>query len=249
MVDIDFKYLEFYTYYSSEGDLDKDLCREWCFSKIFDGDSWMKNHYHIFIYRYGYKQGYDNNCLITKRQLIQHIEEAKKWRDFEYTLTSINNGYELEITLDCELMWHKVILAWIRYTYEFPFNVTLYETFKIKKLKDFKDLNSLNLFNLIGASLNCTKHGTSLHGIGEFYTFKKLISYDTFLNLVNENIEDDEYGYINNIIPVVHDEKFKCVKPLLNFRINHTDYWKDNNSFDDRIALYKHNLNILKKIK
>ena len=246
MVDIDFKYLEFYTYYSSTGDLDKDLNREWCFSKVFDGDDYMCNTYKIFIYRYGYKQGHDNNCLITKRQLIQHIEEAKKWHDFEYVITSIYNGYELDLTLDGELMWHKVILSWIRYSYEYPFNITLYEAFKVKKLKEFKDLNMLNLFNLIGASLNCTKHGTSIHAIGDFSNFKHLLSYEDFIQKINNCIKEDKYGEINYIIPIVKDNKFRCLKPIIDFRINHTDYWKDKPSFEQRLEIYKNNLNILK---
>lgn len=248
MVDIDFKFLEFWTYYSSKGDIEKDLNKEWCFSEIFNGESWMHNTYELYIYRYGYKKGADNNCLITKRQLIKHIEEIKKFHDFEYTLTSIPGGYKLQFSLACELMWHKIILSWLRYSYEFPYNVTLYEAFRVCKHKDFKDLSMLNLFNLIGASLNCSKHGTSIHGIGRLYEFKKLISYDTFVEYVNEEIEYNNYGEINGIIPVKEDidVRFEYLKPSLNYRINHTDYWKDFKSFKERLNIYKHNLEILK---
>ena len=247
MVDIDFKYLEFYTYYSSYGDIDKDLSREWCFSEIFDGDSYMCNTYELYIYRYGYKFNGDNNCLITKRQLIQHIEEIKKFHDFDYTIENINKGYKLQFTIGAPLMWHKIILSWLRYSYEFPFNIALYEAFKIKKETDFKDETLLNLFNLIGATIGCNRHGTGIHAIGNFYNFKKLISYKDFTEAVEERIEEDCYSAINYIIPTVSDIELKILKFNLNYRCNHTDYWKDKNFYKERLEIYKHNLNIIKQ--
>lgn len=247
MVDIDFKYLEFYTYYSSYGDIDKDLSREWCFSEIFDGDSYMCNTYELYIYRYGYKFNGDNNCLITKRQLTQHIEEIKKFHDFDYTIENISKGYKLQFTIDASLMWHKIILSWLRYSYEFPFNIALYEAFKIKKETDFKNETILNLFNLIGATIGCTRHGTGMHAIGNFYDFKKLISYKDFTEAVEERIEKDCYGAINYIIPTVSDIELKTLKFNLNYRDNHTDYWKDKNFYKERLEIYKHNLNIIKQ--
>ena len=247
MVDIDFKYLEFYTYYSSYGDIDKDLSREWCFSEIFDGDSYMCNTYELYIYRYGYKFNGDNNCLITKRQLIQHIEEIKKFHDFDYTIENISKGYKLQFTINASLMWHKIILSWLRYSYEFPFNIALYEAFKIKKETDFKNETILNLFNLIGATIGCTRHGTGIHAIGNFYDFKKLISYKDFTEAVEERIEEDCYSAINYVIPTVSDIELKILKFNLNYRYNHTDYWKDKNFYKERLEIYKHNLNIIKQ--
>lgn len=246
MVDIDFKYLEFYTYYSSYGDIDKDLSREWCFSEIFDGDDYMDNSYELYIYRYGHKFNADNNCLITKKQLIQHIEEIKKFHDFDYTIENINKGYKLQFTIDAPLMWHKIILSWLRYSYEFPFNVVLYESFKVKKEKDFKDLTMLNLFNLIGATIHCCKHGTGIHAIGELYVFKHLLSYEEFIEKVEDNIENGAYGRVNKIIPITKDNKLKILELKLGQRINHTDYWKDETLYKERLEIYKHNLNILK---
>lgn len=246
MVDIDFKFLDFYTYYSSQGDIEKDLGREYCFGTIFDGDDFMENSYELYIYRYGHKFNADNNCLITKKQLIQHIEEIKNFFDFEYTISNIKNGYKLEFTLNCALMWHKVILSWLRYSYEFPFNVALYESFKVKKEKDFKDLTMLNLINLIGATMHCCKHGTGIHAIGEFYEFKHLLSYEDFVERVEDKIEDYAYERINSIIPKVKDNKLKTLELKIDQRINHTDYWKDEALYKERLTIYKHNLNILK---
>jgi hypothetical protein len=247
MVDIDFKYLDFYTYYSSQGDIEKELCREYCFSTIFDGDKWMNNHYELYIYRYGYKNNNDNNCLITKKQLIQHIEEIKTfYSDFDYTLISINGGYKIVFNLDCELMWHKVILSWIRYSYEFPFNVTLYEAFKVKKEKEFKNETILNLFNLIGATMGCTKHGTDIHCISNFYDFKKFVTYESFKERIEELIEDDSYSPINRIFSTYTNPLLKTLSLGLNFRVNNTDYWKDESQYKNRLDTYKHNLNILK---
>lgn len=247
MVDIDFKYLEFYTYYSSDGDIYKDLSQEYCFSEVFNGDSFMCNTYELYIYRYGYKFNGDNNCLITKRQLIKHIEEIKKFHDFDYTIENINKGYKLQFTINASLMWHKIILTWLRYSYEFPFNIALYEAFKIKKEKDFKNKTILNLFNLTGATMGCTRHGTGIHAIGKFYDFKKLISYKDFTKTVEEFIKKDYDSEINYIIPTVKNVELKTLEFNLNYRCNHTDYWKDENLYKERLEIYKHNLNIIKQ--
>ena len=79
MLNIDFKYLEFWTYYSSKGTTNKNLAREYCFSKIFYGKHKQNNDYELYIYNDGHIKTHDNNCLLTKEQLITHIEEINKF--------------------------------------------------------------------------------------------------------------------------------------------------------------------------
>jgi 23S rRNA pseudouridine955/2504/2580 synthase len=79
MLNIDFKYLEYWTYYSSKGTTNKNLAREYCFSKIFYGETKQNNNYELYIYNNGHIKTHDNNCLLTKEQLIKHIEEINKF--------------------------------------------------------------------------------------------------------------------------------------------------------------------------
>ena len=248
MLNIDFKYLEFWTYYSSKGTLDKNLKREWCFSSVFNGLKHQKNEYVLYIYNNGHLTNKDNNCLITKEQLIEHINEINKFYKFEYKLKTIKDGYKLEFTIDAPIIYHKIILSWLRYSYEFPFNVAIYEAFKIKEEKGFKRLTLLNLFNLIGATMYCTKHGTSIHAIGKFYEWKKLINYKEFRKLIEENRRRDETCAINDIIPVLYDDDLKTLELPVDKRINHTNYWEDEKEYKKILKLYKNNLKTLKNL-
>ena len=248
MLNIDFKFLEFWTYYSSKGTINKDLAREYCFSKIFYGNDHQTNDYVIYIYKNGFERNRDNNCIISKEQLIEFIDEINKFYKFNYDLKSIKDGYKLEFTLDAPLIYHKVILSWIRYSYEYPFNIAVYELFKVKNEKGFKRLTMLNLFNLIGSTMNCSKHGTSIHAIGRFYDWKKLISYEDFKKTMDDFNKNYPNTQINEIINVVKDDDFSPVTLPIDKRINHTDYWEDEKEYKKRLTLYRKNLKTLKNI-
>lgn len=250
MLNIDFKYLEFWTYYSSKGTTNKDLKREFCFSKIFYGDNKQNNDYELYIYNNGHTKNHDNNCLLTKEQLITHIEEINKFYKFKYELKTLRNneGYKLIFNLDAPLIYHKVILSWLRYTYEFPFNVALYESFKVKEEKGFKRLTMLNLFNLIGSTMHCTKHGTDIHAIGVFYEWKELISYKDFKKSLDFEVKNNPKCQINSIINTYENDVFKILKLPANKRINHADYWENEKEYKKRLKLYKENLKTLKKL-
>ena len=111
MLNIDFKYLEFWTYYSSKGTIDKKLAREYCFSKIFYGSKKQNNDYVLYIYNNGHVQNHDNNCLLTKEQLIKHIEEINKFYKFKYKIETLRGetGYKLMFNLNAPLVYHKII--------------------------------------------------------------------------------------------------------------------------------------------
>lgn len=248
MLNINFKFLEFWTYYSSKGTTNKNLAREYCFSKIFYGEDHQTNDYVIYIYKNGFEQNRDNNCIISEEQLIEFIDEINKFYQFNYNLKSIKDGYKLEFTLDAPLIYHKVILSWIRYSYEYPFNVAVYELFKVKNEKGFKRLTMLNLFNLIGSTMNCSKHGTSIHAIGRFYDWKKLISYKDFKKTMDDFNKNYPNTQINEIINVVKYDNFSPITLPIDKRINHTDYWEDEKEYKKRLTLYRKNLKTLKNI-
>lgn len=250
MLNIDFKYLDFWTYYSSKGTVNKNLAGEYCFSKIFYNKYKQNNNYVLYIYNNGYIKHRDNNCLLTTEQLIQHIEEINNFYKFEYDLKKLkeNKGYELIFNINAPLIYHKIILSWLRYSYEYPFNVALYETFKVKEEKGFRRITLLNLFNLIGATMNCTKHGTSIHSIGVFFDWKKLINYREFKKLIRIARKNREDCPINNIIPVMDKESFKIIDIPKGERINHTDYWENEKEYKKRLKIYKNNLKTLKNL-
>ena len=248
MLNIDFRYLEFCTKYSSEGTTNKRMYKEYCFGRIFDGEEYQKNKYCLYIYNTGYEKNWDNNCLLTKEQLILFLNDINKIFKFTYTLKKNVDGYTLKFEIDAPIIYHKIILSWIRYTYEFPYNITLYEVFKVKEEKGFKRITIFNLFNLIGSTMHCTKHGTSIHAIGNFYDWKKLINYKDFKKIIEARRKHRPHIGICSLIEVLDENKFEILKLGLNYRLNHTDYWENEKEYKKRLKLYRSNLKILKKL-
>lgn len=249
MLNIDFKFLEFCTKYSSEGDCNVNLGKHACFGRIFDGERHQKNLYKLHVYYRGHLQNNDNNCLLDEEQIKQYINEINKFFKFEYTLKNSKTGFTLVFTIDAPIVYHKIVLSWLRYLYEFPYNVTLYELFKVKEEKGFKRLTILNLFNLIGSTMNCTKHGTFIHSIGVFSHWKKLITYKDFKKRIEQERGRRAHCPINSIIPIIEDDKdFKVLELPIEKRINHTNYWEDEQEYKKRLRLYRKNLKTLKNI-
>ena len=248
MENIDFKFLEFWTYYASKGTTNKNLRREYCFSTIFYGDAIQNNDYTLYIYKKGHEKMHDNNCLLTTEQLKEHIEEIHKIYKFEYKLKETEDKYILKFKINAPVMYHKIILSWLRYSYEFPFNIALYECFKLKNIKGFKRITLLNLFNVVGASMNYSKHGTSIHAIGEFHHIKTLLSYKRFKSIINKTIKNHPRCQINDLIPLKDLEyDFNYIKVPKDMKINHTDYWYDEKEFKKRLKIYKLNIKLLKE--
>lgn len=246
---INFNFLNFCTIYESEGSVNKDLDREYCFSEIFyEGPNKQKNNYILEIYWDKYEDNDDNNCLLTTEQLVEHINEIKKIKSFEHELEKHEDKYVLKFTLDAPRIYHKIILSWLRYSYEWPFNMALYEAFKIKDLYGFKRENLFNLFNVVGASMGYRKHGTDIHAIGEFDMFKKLVSYKEFKALIEKARKDDPKKQINKVVPQVNG-KFALIPQDKKIKITNSEFWEDDKGFQERVKVYRKNHKTLKENK
>lgn len=249
---VNFNFLNFCTIYRSKGSNDHKLKREYCFSQIFyQGPNTQKNEYALEIYIDKAVDNDDNNCFLTKEELEEHINTIKKIKKFEHTIEELPNKYVIHFTLDAPRVYHKIILSWLRYTYEFPFNMALYETFKLKKIPGFKRVNTFNLFNLIAGSMNYTKHGCNIHAIGEFDRFKKLINWKDFNKKITQYYKRDPKCEINSLVDYAHlkDNEVKYIKKNPNLKINNSEFWETENEFKNRVKVYRHNLRILKNIK
>lgn len=248
MKNINFKFLNFNTMYESKGSVEKAMKREYCFSTIFyQGPDVQHNKYVIKIYKEGYHDEWDNNCLLTVEQLVEHINEIKKIYKFEHTLFEEEDCYKLHMELDAPRMYHKVILSWIRYAYEFPFNVTIYEAFKLREVYGFKQLSLLNLFNIIGPSTHFSKHGCDIHAIGCYSDIKKMVSWKEFKSLINKAIKNNKKGQINNIIPT-KNLNIQYIEVPKGHQITNSNYWLDEAEFTKRVKVYKNNKKIIKEM-
>lgn len=252
MRNVNFNFLNFCTIYKSKGSVNKELHKEYCFNKIFyQGPNKQKNTYVLEIYVDKTNDNDDNNCFLTTEQLEEHINTIKKVKNFKHTLEQEENKYILTFTLDAPRVYHKIILSWLRYTYEFPFNMAIYDAFKLKDVYGFKRVSLFNLFNLIGGSLNYYKHGCDIHGIGRFDRFQELVTWNELNDKIKKHYEIDPKCAINDIVNLIDRDahKFKHIKPGKGFKVNNSNFWETETEFQKRTKVYRYNLRILKNIK
>lgn len=259
-----FLMLNFCTEYSSEGNTQKDLCRDYCFGTIFYSEEngiIQRNKYTIKLYKIGdwlNKKRQNNACLTDRAGIVHHLKTLQSVFKFNYRLKENQDHFILTTTLYSDLIYHKYMLSWIRYLYEYPFNVFLADACKLKGIEGFKFESIINLFNIVGATSGIYQHGTSIHAIGETAWFKALMTTKE----IQARLKELEGGNkkINDIFPVIFADKGwnapdeKLIEGVETLEeednnLHSLDYWSSEEEFNKRLELYKNNYKILKDYK
>lgn len=247
----DFAMLNFCTEYSSDGDVKHRMNKEACFGEIFRNRRMMKNKYTIKIYKIGdvlNKEKRNNACFMDKVGVIHHLKILKSVLPFKYKIKEMENCYILTLIVEGKNIYHRYILSWVRYLYEFPFNVFLMDAHRMKSLPEFKFESIINLFNVVGATTKIGIFGEDIHGIGDTRKFKALMT----IKEIKNSLKNLEYNpVLNNTFPNIEEEIRKishtCVKD--HKTLHSSDYWESNEEFDLRLENYKFNYKILKNYK
>ncbi len=255
--------LNFCTEYSSKGNTKKNLKIESCFSKIFYSECngvFQKNKYTIKLYKIGdwlNKKCQNNACLTNRTGIVHHLKILQSVFKFSYRLKEHEDHFILYITLEGDLIYHKYLLCWIRYLYEYPFNVFLADAYKLKDVPGFKFESIINLFNLVGATSGIYEHGTGIHAIGETSWFKALMTTKE----IQAKLKELEGGHkqINDIFPIIHtngeygapENEIEGVETIEeeDSNLHSSDYWESEEEFNKRLELYKKNYKILMDYK
>ena len=234
-----FEYLSYNTIYQASGDLvfkNKNLNGEACFSYIFRNIGYrVKQHvvYNIYIStdpEYIEEYHYSNFCILTEEQIRFHISYLRFISSFKYRITKkfIDNhsGFKIELDLNAIGVVHKMFLTWIRYLYEYPYNLVLYDSFKLREEKKFiEKSNYLNIVNFVTTFYSndwIHQIPKSHHNIPKFITrksFKDRLMKCNCLNdiLENSNIVIDqfaEYDEIDDFIKDFDNRKNKYIENL-----------------------------------
>ena len=176
----------YYTNYSATGDFelkfDRDCKNTACFAESFRKLGQRENvseRYQIYIYKV---DGGDphaekgNATFLTKEELHSFIGCVKNVFPFSYRINETNGYYLIDLKVSGPSINHKFILTWIRYTYEYPFNVCCLYTMDMRKNPKYKYINTINLMHSI-AIHHCYMGGHSIIGTFRnpvFYTYGKL---------------------------------------------------------------------------
>lgn len=234
-----FKYLSYSTIYQASGDLvfeNKNLEGEACFSYIFRNVKNNKKQHIIYSIYISTDPGFiqenreNNFCILTEEQIRFHISYLRFISSFKYKITKkfIENysGFRIDLDLNAIGSVHKMFLTWIRYLYEFPYNLVLYDSFKLREDKRFiEKSNYLNIVNFVTtfySTDNIHQIPRFLHNIPKFITrksFKDRLMKCDYLNdiLIYSDIKIEqftEYDGIDDFIEDFDNRKNKYIENL-----------------------------------
>lgn len=233
----EFKFLGYYTRYSATGVLKKSLSTNACFSDIyrnFKPHDLYNENYIIYIYKGTNNSRNNNMCFLNKKQLQNHIKQAKEIFDFKYQITENKKIYKVNLSIaKAPGNFHKYILAWIRYCYEFPYNMLLLDALEIKKEYCFKYTSISNLFNLVLSCFNEEwDYLREIHQIPKHQVCLFLRKKEVFKRLLLVT-------HINDIYKFRCSKKYYIPKKYNKYYYSDLEYWQDENCLDIRMDVYK----------
>lgn len=167
----EFSMKSYHTEYSCSGDIQKKRGSNACFGAVFRELRAGKHsvNYTIYIYKgldFAMQDNANNACLLTKKELKSHLKQLQGIVPFEFTIKStMEHKYPCYVVSlkveDAVSIQHKYILTWVRYAYEYPYNVFLREAINLRKEPEFRFESVFNLFNLIGGAFDMLRGGHS----------------------------------------------------------------------------------------
>ena len=208
-----------------------------CFGYVFSG---VKNNssvkYQIVLYmgtKYSAEQHKSNACIFTKQEVRNHLKLLKSLYPLQYSVRDYRdkNGYKrILVTLNIEntpATFHKYALTWLRYLYEFPYNVLLRDAYTLKKERTFRFESIANLFNL---TLSCyCRNPRDIHQIPSNTIIQRLKLADIKRRIKQVNLLHDIYED--------GDEKtLQIPKKIQDFSVEDIEYW--NVGFEKRKPIY-----------
>ncbi len=241
----EFSFLKYHTVYSCGGDIKKELAPEACFEYVFKNvEDNFNVTYQVIIYLgtdYSKKTHKSNACLFSRKEVYNYLKLLKTLYPIKISVKNYtkDGSYDrLLVTLHIEkvpMTFHKYALAWLRYTYEFPYNVLLKDVYELKKDPIFRFESIANLINL---TIGCyCEYLRSVHQIPS-----NQVSIKMKLKEVKERIK--EVDRLNDIYRRLEDKKNSIPKNINGFSVNDIEYW--TNGFEDRKPIY---INVYKDIK
>lgn len=131
-----------------------------CFHYIFEQcdkiEAPFKCRYYIRCLKYNKDRtdAVNSNVLVNKEDMIKHISYAQDIFDFKFYIKEFTHyyGITLYITKPYAPVYHKFILSWVRYLYEFPMCLIPFIQKKVEK--DFPELSPIILFLYIVSNIS-----------------------------------------------------------------------------------------------
>lgn len=198
-----FKYLNFASIYSSEGDVEVVLGEHACFADIFNEEcKILHNEYHIHAYKEFHliNDAKSNGCFLDLEYVNKHLNYLSRIFELTYEVTEevdrkLLPYYDIYVDLEGSNLVHRFALTWIRALYEFPYCIYVMDVYKCKKYKAFQNINVFNILNIIAAT-HCI--GDDIHMFTIPGCLPKLLKFNEIKSQI-ENSSVDEYHELSEI--------------------------------------------------
>ena len=188
--------------------MDVEACFSFVFNQIDEGN--VSEEYEVILYKgtaFSREHHNSNSCLFTKKQIRNHLKQAQGIYPFDFHITEAakwRGGYNvfkihLKLT-NVPGMFHKYLLTWLRYMYEYPYNVILYDAYKLKKDPCFRFTSMSDLFNLVLGCFN--ENPAAIHQIAENQVSKTMLKRDIREKLQNIQILNNVYVKLKNKVKI-----------------------------------------------
>lgn len=230
--------LSYKTIYKSKGEIGKfnlDGCA--CFARIFNrikdddlNSKKVNQSYSIYVDITSElaKSSYNNYCILDLKTIKRYLRALQILVPFKWKITEDRwNDYNLlriDINANITGFQHKFLLTYVRHLYEFPYNVILYDAYKLKNLSEYKFESITNLYQL------CALLYPGSYGDG--HALKRNAKHCTNKKLIK--ILKSRRTSLNSILETYS----RRVGDLGNVPYSKTEYWMNENDFKDRLEKY-----------
>lgn len=241
------QFCSYSTIFSCTGDNELALKSRVCFRDAFYfGNRLKKQHYEVILIRdpeYVLNSCGLNLCLLNAKEIKKHLWLARRLFGFSYsveeTIYNDFSAYKVILDIDAPYFYHKYLLTWLRYTYEFPFNLILNDALRMKHQYLPKE-SITNLFVLCANSYQC---GPECYNTGHSISVipsNFLKEYELKARINRIAAENNRYSMnVNNIYPMAKGGGWNKISTKEGGR--YLDYWLDPETFDDRKNVYLDN--------
>lgn len=188
----------------------------------------------------------NHTLLFNENEILQHVNVLTQLiPNLRFSVTAgklpifgeKHDCYVISLDINGKKIIHKFVLTWVRYLYEFPYNIILKEAYRLQNYD--KPFNKYSIFNLF---MLCSTAFPEMPGIGHSFnhsgyflsnkTIKERLGMCTDLNDIYTPVSYEAYD--------TYSLKFSREIPY-----HDTDYWDDRDNFIKRIPHYKKVLDFL----
>lgn len=256
----EFAYLNYHTVYKCTGNCineDTGPDGDYCFRRIFHdrynltGRNDIKEKYIITTYKGLWKtsdhEGKKNNaCLFSKDEIKKHLEfVSSNIFPFKYDIEEIktNNGrnkYKINLDIEGNFLYHKFILTWARYIYEYPTNMLMKDAYRLAKCPEFRFINIFDLYNIVSGcySKDNYKSDQTLSWGGRMMSYKELRA-----QLSDLESSGGESGVLSRIYGDRHVSRENRLEFSNKKEYHDIEYWESPSEFEYRKSKYLDELN------